>query len=89
MASEEDRKQAVYFAAYVLGQSYGWTNIVSIAISLVAGLKFSFGFDGQQICSGLVARALEKTWAIFHRSPSHITPADLAKYYQVEPVLTK
>ena len=64
-ASEEDRKQAVYFANCALEESYGWITIASITVSLITGLKFSFGFDGQQICSGLVARAMERTWAIF------------------------
>lgn len=84
-AMPHDRDQAVNFALYALGEPYGWSTIVSIAISLITGLKFSFGFDGEQICSGLIARAMERTSAIFNRSPSHITPADLAKYYQVEP----
>jgi uncharacterized protein YycO len=84
-ASAADRSEAVGFATYALGEKYGKTTIVSIAISLITGLKLSFGFDGQQICSGLVARALERTPAIFSHDPAHITPADLAKYYQVEP----
>jgi hypothetical protein len=37
------------------------------------------------ICSGLTARCQERTNAIFNRTPSHIMPADLAKYYGVEP----
>lgn len=82
--SPEDRAEAVNFACSCLDERYAWTTIVSIALSLITGAKFSFGFDGEQICSGLVARALERTWAIFNREPSHIMPADLAKYYQVE-----
>lgn len=84
-ASAEDREEAVTFARTCLDEQYAWTTIVSIAVSLITGAKFSFGFDGEQICSGLVARALERTWAIFNREPSHIMPADLAKYYQVDP----
>jgi hypothetical protein len=87
-ANREDRQEAVHFAYYALGEKYGKLTIVSIAISFITGLKFSFGFDGQQICSGLVARALERTTAIFTSEPSHITPADLAKYYQVNPTAT-
>jgi len=88
-ASREDRLEAVCFAEYALGEKYGTLTIVSIALSFLTGLKFSFGFDGQQICSGLVARALERTKAIFGSEPSHITPADLAKYYQVKPTVTE
>jgi len=87
-ANREDRLEAVAFAEYALGEKYADLTIVSIALSFLTGLKFSFGFDGQQICSGLVARALERTTAIFSSEPSHITPADLAKYYHVSPTST-
>ena len=80
-----DREQVVRFTKQCVGQKYGYLTIVSIALSLLTGGKFNFGFDGQFICSGLVARALERTSAIFNRSPSHIMPADLAKYFGVEP----
>lgn len=82
-ASEEDRKEAVNFAKYCIGQKYGFFTILSIAISLLTGLKFSFGFDGQEICSGLVARCLERTSVIFQRDSSHLTPADLALSFNV------
>ncbi len=84
-ASPEDRDEAVGFARACLGERYGVLTIVSIALSLLTGTRFSFGFDGQMICSGLVARALERTRAIFTKEPSHIMPADLAKAYQVTP----
>ena len=80
-----DRQQVVQFAEWSLGQPYGFLTIGSIAYGLLTGGTFTFGFDGQHISSGLVARALERTGAIFNRSPSHVMPADLAKYFQVEP----
>lgn len=80
-ASIEDRQEAINFAISCLNQEYGWMTIFSIAVSLLTGLKFSFGFDGQEICSGLVARSLERTKAIFPRDASHITPCELATYY--------
>ena len=89
IASDEDREQAVAFALYSLEEKYGWITILSVAVCLLTGLKFSFGFDDEKICSGLVARAMERTWAIFNRTPSHITPADLAKYYNVDPTNQK
>jgi uncharacterized protein YycO len=89
LANEVDREQAVRYARWCLGESYGIISILSIVFGLVFGGKFSFGFDGQQICSGLVAGALERTNVIFDRSPSHILPADLAKYFSVEPLNEK
>lgn len=84
-ASPEDRAEAAVFAERCVGQRYGWATIVSIAISLLTGAKFSFGFNGQLVCSGLVARALERTTAIFEDEPSHIMPAQLAKLYGAVP----
>ena len=47
---------------------------------MLTGSKLAFFIDGRFVCSGLVARALERTGRIFDRDPSHIAPADLAKY---------
>jgi uncharacterized protein YycO len=80
-----DRAEAVAFAKWSLQEKYAWLTIVCIACGLLTGGKLTFGFEGQQICSGLVARAMERTPAIFDRNPEDIMPADLAKYYHVEP----
>ncbi len=80
----EDRDQAVAFAEYCLREPYGWFTIVSIALTLLFGSKVNFGVDGQQICSALVARCLERIGAIFNENePWHVTPADLAKHFNV------
>lgn len=84
-ASAADRAQAVAFAERCVGLPYGWPTIVSIAISLVTGTRLTFGVNGQMICSGLVARALERTTAIFEQEPSHIMPAELARIYGALP----
>ncbi len=85
--SDEDRDQEVEFADYCLEkhQGYGFVTIASITLSLLTGMKLGFGIDGQEICSGLVSRALERTGAIFLQEPWHMMPADLAKRYQVDP----
>jgi len=82
-----DVKQVLEFADWVVAARprYGWTTIVSIALTVLTGAKFSFFVSGEYICSGFVARSMERTGAIFSRDPVHITPADLAKYYAVEP----
>lgn len=82
-ADDDDRKEVVAYARYCLDQPYGYMTILSLAYTLITGGKFSFYIEGQEICSGLVARAEERTGAIFDRDPSHIMPADLAKYYKV------
>jgi uncharacterized protein YycO len=84
-ASAEDRAQTVAFAEWAADRlsGYGWATIVSIGLTVLTGGKFSFFIDGEFICSGLVARSLERTSAIFNRDPGHVMPADLAKYFQV------
>jgi uncharacterized protein YycO len=84
-ASDDDRAQAATFAQSCVGASYGWVTIVSIALSLVTGGKLAFAIDGQLICSGLVARSLERTAAIFKHDPARIMPAELAEIYAVDP----
>jgi uncharacterized protein YycO len=81
--SAEDRAEAVAFAQSCIGEPYGYLTAVSIGLSVLTGLRMSFGFDGQEVCSGLVARALERSAIIFPRDPSHLTPGDLAQYFQV------
>jgi hypothetical protein len=83
LADQQDRDQAVRFAQSCLDQKYGSLTLISIVLSLLTGCKFSFGFEGQEICSGLVSRALERTYALFPHDPSHMMPADLAKYFNV------
>jgi hypothetical protein len=74
----------VAFAEYCLGESYGWLTIVSVALTLLSTCKIGFGVDGQQICSALVARCLERIGEIFKENePWHLTPADLAKHFDV------
>lgn len=83
-ASDADRVEMINFVKSCLGDGYGWTTILSIAFSLLMGLKFSFGFTGQEICSGLVCRALERTSFIPKNDASHTAPADLAQAFDVQ-----
>ena len=85
--SDEDRQHAVAFAQDCVKKhdKYGYLTILSIALSLLFGGRLGFGIDGQEICSGLVARALERTGEIFEDDPWHMMPADLAEAYKVEP----
>jgi uncharacterized protein YycO len=80
-----DRAQAVAFAQACIGQEYGWGNILGLAFTLATGSKLQFGFNGTEICSGLVARALERGDFIFPKAPNTMMPADLASYFQVTP----
>jgi hypothetical protein len=86
-ATPDDVAEILAFAHWVLDtrHRYGKLTIVSIALTLLTGSKFTFFIDGEFVCSGFVARAMERTGVIFNRDPVHITPADLAKYYNATP----
>ena len=81
--SEENRDEVVRFAEWALDRqsSYSRLSTVSIGLSMLTGSRLTFFIDGQFVCSGLVARALERTGSIFDRDSAHIAPADLAKYF--------
>lgn len=89
-ADAHDVKAILDFAEWVTKHRahYGWLTIISLAFTMLTGAKVTFFVDGEFICSGFVARAMERTGAIFSRDPVHITPADLAKYYSVSPPAT-
>lgn len=86
-AEPGDVKEMLQFADWAVSArpKYGWATIVSIGLTMLTGAKFAFFVSGEFICSGFVARAMERTGAIFSRDSAHITPADLAKYYGVLP----
>jgi len=71
-------------AREALGERYGCLTLCNIALALLTGCKFTFGVDEQVICSGLVARCLERTSSIFAGAASNISRADLARQFGVE-----
>jgi hypothetical protein len=86
-ACEEARRRAVEYAEWAADHAlpYGWWCIAGIACATISGGRLTLQAPGQAMCSGLVARALERSGALFHLAPSHVTPADLACFYGVEP----
>jgi len=88
ISDNRDRTQEVSFADASWHESYGWLTIVSIAFGLITGCKITFGVEGQTICSGLVARCLERTSVIIYSNSANVTPAALAKYFNVLPPST-
>jgi hypothetical protein len=84
-ATDKERSHAVAFAEHCLNDRYGYITDLSLMFSLLTGRKFFFGEDGQMICSGMVARALERTGAIFQYDSWHMLPADVADAFNVLP----
>lgn len=82
--TDRDREQMIKFAESCVGQQYGFLTILSLGLWCIFGGKFNFSLDGTEICSGLVARALERNGEIFSRDPCREMPADLARHFQVK-----
>jgi uncharacterized protein YycO len=89
VASPENRAEIVDFARWALGKQARYNRLatVSMGLSMLTGSKLAFFIEGRFVCSSLVARALERSGRIFDRDPSHVAPADLAKYYLAGAVL--
>jgi len=84
-ASERDRRQAVAFAEKLVGEAFGFGEMLAISVSLLSSRRLAFTRKAHLVCSVLVARALERTDAVFELDPSAMLPADLAKHYGVKP----
>lgn len=82
-ACDDQRKAMVRYAEFQLGKKYGILTFLSLGLSLLTGLKFTFGIEGEMVCSGLVASALERADEVFPRPSLNMTPADLAVYFNV------
>lgn len=80
-----DRRQAVHYATHLLGERYGWLEILGIALRFLTPGRWGlyFGSSRTTICSGLVANAQTRGWKIYPVEPSTITPAELAEFHNV------
>jgi hypothetical protein len=79
----QERDDADEFVRWVLARrpKFGFLTLTSISLSLLTGLRYTFGAPGTVICSGLVAAALgAPQW---RENPSHVMPADLAEYADI------
>ena len=87
--TDDQRREADDFVHYVLNQNrrFGILTLISVSLSLLTGLKLAFGFRGTLICSGLVAAALSAPQ--WREDPSHVTPADLAEYADLRPLMAR
>ena len=83
-ADERDRRQVAAFAESLIGQPFGFLDMFSVGLSLFTGAKVNISYASHLMCSALVARALERTSAIFPDEAAHMLPADLARYYGAE-----
>jgi hypothetical protein len=84
-----DACQANAFARGCVGQEYGFITDAGIFMRFCTpGSGLWFGVNGTRICSGLVAEAETRGWAVFKGNPSSLSPTELGREYDVPPRLT-
>lgn len=81
-AKDADRAQMAAFAQSRAGEDYGFMTIISIVFSLLTTGRLRFQLAGTEICSGLVARMLERGDYIWDE-PASVMPADLARFFDI------
>jgi hypothetical protein len=81
----EGRKRAADYADTQVGQAFGFLALAGAALFLLCGLHLRLMRQNHQICSGLVARALQEGGLLNGADPALMLPADLAKIYDIRP----
>jgi uncharacterized protein YycO len=81
----EGRKRAVDYSNSQIGKGFGYLALVGVSIYLLTGLPVRLMRSGHQICSELVARALQAGGLLKDADPTLTLPADLAKRFNVRP----
>jgi uncharacterized protein YycO len=77
------RQRAVDYTNAQVGQGFGYLEAFGAMIFLLTGLPLKLVRRHHQVCSGLVARALQKGGQLIQADPDRVLPADLAKFYGV------
>lgn len=81
---ERDKNEAVHFAHWCVGWRYSWLSILGLILDMTLGLRVTVGTEGRMICSALACRAHERLGLVPDKTPEMVTPADLARYYEVK-----
>lgn len=66
-------------------ERYGYLQIAAIVLATITRGHLAIKWDGTMICSELVARAYEHAGYIWSKDPALISPADLAREFDVTP----
>ena len=78
------RRRIVENAQSALGVRYGFASILGITLSAVVGREIHPHALNEQTCSSLVVRALQQGGLLPGVEPSHVVPAELARWWHVE-----
>lgn len=79
------RARTVAYAQAQVGQAFGYLDLAGATLHLLFGWPLRWMRRNHQICSGLVARALQEGGLVPELDPTVTLPADLAKAFGVRP----
>jgi len=83
--TSEARARAVAFARGQVGQGFGYLDMVGAILYLLFGWPLRLVRRNHEICSSLVARALQAGGLVPELDPALTLPADLAKLFDIRP----
>lgn len=86
--SDESRLRASAYALDLISTKYTPLQLLVVRIKNIlaslAGFNYNFGLHSWEMPGGFVAKVLDKTDAYFDRDCNTISPADLARYFNVD-----
>ena len=80
MGADGSVKAVAYTEAQV-GKAFGFLVMFSLAVWLITGRRLDYRREDHQICSGLVAHALQEGGVDVGGDPTFTLPADLARRF--------
>ena len=83
--SSECRREAVAYAEGLVGQAFGYLQMLGAALHLMFGWPLRWARRNHEICSSLVVKALQKGGLLQDFDPAMTLPADLARAFDVRP----
>jgi|ERR1700682_197254 len=83
--TSEARARAVAVAKAQVGQGFGYLDMFGAIVYLLFGLPLRLVRRNHEICSSLVARALQAGGMALELDPALTLPGDLAKLFDVQP----
>lgn len=77
------RERIVSYAVSRIGQAFGYLDMLGSGVYLVTGFPLRIARKNHEICSSLVARALQRGGLVKELDPVVTLPADLAKCFDI------
>jgi uncharacterized protein YycO len=81
----DGRGRAAAYAEQQVGKAFGFLVMLSLSIWLLTGIRVRLRREDHQICSGLVAHALQEGGQLEDMDATFVLPADLARRMNVRP----